>query len=134
MCKIGKLEPVGVADQEKRIPGYDLAKTDQRTLLVPIVRRHHAHWAAPGKIDRAACQMSNGVARGVAGDQFDIGTFVRVEAKRVNGVIRRIKDRAKIFHESDFHVDLQIFYSRTRPEDLIGPAHLAISSATNRAR
>ena len=135
MRKVRELEWFGVSNQEKRVLRYNLTKADHGTLIVPIVCGHHAHRATPGQIYRAIYKMSNCIPWRFAGNQFDIDALVRIEAKRMRRVIRRIEDGPEILHEFDLHIDLQkSVYSKARPEDLIGSAHLTISLAVNCAR
>src|SRR5215831_17063672 len=134
------------ADQIERVACDDLAKADERRGWLQVAGLHDPHRPTPGNVDRVVEESRYAVTRIGRVDQFDLDTLAGIKPERVGGVERRVKHRAEVFSELDWHDEdrlatlrlphrrLSIAYSIETPLALIGPAHFSISVSTNFCR
>jgi hypothetical protein len=57
----------------------------------------------PGDIDRVIEESRHAIPWNGRVDQFDVNAFLGIKSERLGGIEWRIKHRAEVFSESDWH-------------------------------
>src|SRR5215831_10385912 len=91
------------AHQKKRVAGDDFAEADERRVWLDVAGLHDPHGPAPREVDRVIKQPRRAVTRNRRVDKFDVDTFLTIQSERLCGIIRRVKEGAKVFSEPDGH-------------------------------